>query len=211
MAISVDAVIQSARWVHPAFDERHTPDTILRDVLTRLQQTLMVQLKRRRVGLISSTESITLPLATFTSGYTFPAYTFVRGGTVLSNSVVMDEAFVIEWEHRQRPPVWPSFYFLQGVLYLAGREQDWTMYDELTVVYVPFPTAAVAGGTLVLPDITENLIVMELSLFMAGRTPKIEGMPEPDLTYFRGQTELARREWHDALAHMESITTWAMD
>jgi hypothetical protein len=216
MALDIDSLIEQARDTHPAFDDTMNPDGMLLRYATRLERELVSECYKRRKGVISTVDSIALPLANFSAGEVFPVAgnepaLFVRGGTVLKDGIAQSVAFVTEWEHRERPPVFPSFYLLMGVLYLTAREQDWLGWDELQVVYVPQPQPLGPGSVLSLPDSVESVVVRELAAFLAERTPAVEGLPAIDRKFFRAMAAEARAAWYDQLARMESITTFAMD
>jgi hypothetical protein len=191
-------LIQAARDLSPAFDERRNPSPMLLRLLSTYQRRLAGKVVQRNQTVLTANQETALPLATFTAGITVPDYKRPLKVWALESGNTADpdpktEIELVGWTALPR--------YLRGaalkdhVLYLSGVPADWVNFTGIRFEYIPELNALTAltgsGGTLALPNAAEPVLVAYLAYRMAARGVKAEDVEPPD-------TPRLRQEWLEA-------------
>lgn len=169
-------VIDGARAMHAAFDDRTFPDPVCFDWLAGF-------VRRTRRRLIAKYPEILLSQAVF-SGANWPPSPFEQGVlvadaeyvhsvTALSSETHSDVVALLPLDHLYDTGMWPAAVWVGGEyqrLYLKGTADDWKQYASLVVTYVALPVALTTPDDEVgLPAPWLDVCLTELAVFMAMR------------------------------------------
>lgn len=169
-------VIDGARAMHAAFDERALPDPVCFDWLTGF-------VRRQRRRLIAQYPETLLSQAVYT-GPTWPPAVFEEGILLtdaeyaysvlaLSSETHSDVVSLLPLDHLYDSGVWPAAAWLGGAqqrLYLKGTYDDWLQYSTLVINYIPLPTPlSTPDDEVDLPDAWLDVCQTALAAFMAVR------------------------------------------
>lgn len=176
--MTVDEIIQQARETHPAFTPESTPNSVLIRYLSRLHRDLVGRILRVAADVLVQDHEIALPLADFAAGAAVPDHQFIRGGSVYVGATERP-LYLIRWQSRIRPVVWPAAWLEGNTLHLVGDAAQWAAADRIVLKIVPTPADLVAMTDVVaLPDIAESTCVTALAAFLAQRTADVPPLPQ---------------------------------
>jgi hypothetical protein len=206
-------VIESARGLHPSFNKLRHPDPLLIRALSRYQRELLARIIRLDSSLAVAFFDQALPLADFSAGIAVPPYKYPFGAAAISATGKQHHMDLVSWEASKL--YHHAAYLLNGVLFLAGKEHNWTSYATIRFLYVPEPSAVTLslGGTLdALPEAAESVVVSYLGLVMASRGGADDGMAKPNPSEFRVDWTQAEQRFFDEIGrHTQAQTSVVRD
>lgn len=191
--LTVAEVLREAREIDSSFTPTRHPEGVVLRALARIQRTLLEMLLKVDERAVTSTLTITLPLATFADGAPFQddstppvALDILRIheplDMYLSGDTRARRLDLIDWADRHRVPfVWGA-WIRNNTLFLTGDENLWTDVTQIVVTYTATPGTVLIGGDLVLPDRAANATVLMIADFMAGRARPAE-LSQPRAQY----------------------------
>lgn len=185
--ITVGDAIEEARDEHPAFTERNVPDSVIRRKLNRYQRELYARVIDADKQWVATTETQDLDTYDFDTGFT-PSGDLLKplGGDVhFTND---DRTVRLRWvpyKNRKSPGVPYPAYYLNGVIYLCGIEDDWHGVEKVDFVIITEPTDLTQNSdTFDLPDGAEHPLVKFAALEMAKRGPVDGNGNQPSVEAF---------------------------
>lgn len=190
--LTLGEAVNEARSGHPAFRERRIPGPVIRKALRRYERELYAEVLQRDPQTVASTDTIDLSSHTVGNAYTLSG-TLLKplGGQVhFDNSDRKKRLRFVPYKNRFRPTVPFPAYYLDGDIYLVGKDSDWHGVSKVDVVYVAEPTLVSAtSDTFSLPEGAQAAIVARAELEMAKRAPVDDkgNSPNPEtyLTLFQ--------------------------
>lgn len=213
MSFTVEDVIEAAREVHPAFDERQTPDRTLLRALNRKYRTLFQLTFDIEPTLVASTETITISGFDFSNGHPIPAYERIIGGDMKISGEAdprRHDFELVPWGQRHRASVDRGGYILEETLYLQGTENDWDDVEKIELLYIPELTELSAESDQPnLPDRAQSPLELHGAMFMARRG--VDGQPLPIYPDLRQEVREETRLYQQWVAQRESqaeLATW---
>jgi hypothetical protein len=206
MARTAADIIKRAREQHVLFDPFSHSDPILLRQLTEIRNRLRSRAMRIEPSILTLEDGPTaLPLASYASGYTVPAFDRILRGRIWTVSPGTPETeyplHFVEAHQRHAPPAWPSMWERNGALYQTGIETDWAHYAEFTIDYIAAATdLAAVTDPIGLPDKAEGALFYGLAAFMASRTDEVpEGVKPPDPAELENKASRSEGDWLDEL------------
>lgn len=193
MPLTAGTVIETARDVHPAFEERRVPARALLRQLSAYHKELVGKVAHMDESAITATATFPFPSNTFPS-LALPAYDYLRGATLRSGTDHSDTRalVIIPWAARKDPGPFPSAWIDGANLVLQGRDLDWGAWDQLEVEYVPnAPDLTALSSTFLVPDTALGTLAAHLARFMARRGHMDPALPPIPLS-------LLEQQAHDA-------------
>lgn len=172
MSTTLAQVVAAVRLRHPAFDKSRVPDPIFASAYSEYQNELIGKGVERDKGFCSQTQSITVNDSAFTNGTALNQNTAIIGGSVIYTDSPNDpeELHFTSFERRYDPPEFPAVYILNGTLYLAGRNPDWTDIASVAIKYIPIAAPFTAlTGLFIVPDAAKPALVARGALEAAIR------------------------------------------
>jgi hypothetical protein len=208
MTLVAGTVIDEARDLHPSFDPQTHPDKICLRFLSRWQKATLQRALTIYQGLIDGGLTIIpLPLVDFDAG---EALADVMSLVDITVTVGLQTYPVTILPYHARFDPQPEFacWFVNGVLYLAGKPNDWTQASKLTVRYLEVPADLIdKTSPLVLPDHALSAAVHAIAGFIAGRgISRTQGV-NADPAYFQGLAVEAEAAWLESLWLIDNATT----
>ncbi len=191
MAFTVTDAIKEARAMHPQFDTRQTPDSVMLKECDNFQYNLLDMVLERDPDAYVANQDTTLPLTTFESGIALPSRHVDKGAEARVGAT--DKRLnvdIVPWRNRFTPGTGPPCWIVGDTLYLFGTEDDWTWADQFRFYYIPEPAplAAKSQTITLFPDRARQVFASKAALVMAVRGPLDPQRPIP-LNYFIGQFE----------------------
>lgn len=209
--LTADGVIQAARDLHPAFDDRRHPPAVALRALSRYQRTLHGRAAAIRAQAFTVSHTVDLPLADHAAGITLPdpwrAIDRVFCTSRLGREQVVDLVPEVRVNDANTPRL---AAFTRGqVLYLARTASAWTDYRSVTVRYVPIPGELTAlDDELILPDTAEAALVAHLAFRFAQRGHLDPALPPVPLDVFADEAQRAEAEFLADLGNANTAETW---
>lgn len=199
MAITAADVLDGARDLHPSFDPKSQPDTVLVRQIQRDARRLATKVIAIRPEQVPwSTQTTALPLAVFANGISLPSHLLVTQVTALraGGTSPQDDTPIPLVNTQQRTrwgQPWPSAFIMSGTLYLAATAADWLPYASVTVRYVPVPSVTSSASAIGLDDDALTPLVLSLGAFMATRR---QGMSDaPPVGMWQAEAALAEDQY----------------
>ncbi len=213
MPLIASSIIQQARETDQSFVEVRHPEGVLLRALARIQRRLIGQLVRVDRRAVTATFEVTLPLASFAAGEALED----PPGTAIDITAVhvpldlwrrgeteADPLYMIDWTDRHRLPFQHAAFVRGQRIYLTGTEELWSDVERIVLTYTPTPQTVAIDGTLVLPITAEEVLVRQLSDFMAGRSRSGE-LVRPRAEY-RDEANAAELAWLDEVRRRLGVT-----
>jgi hypothetical protein len=194
--VTAEEIIEEAREIHPAFTEQQNPDTTLLRFLNRYQDRLRGKVKLRNPSVLAVELEISLPLPDFTKGKALPLYDLLLVGEAHARQDSRADFFIVPYEKRIDPDLWPSGYVRGQTLYLTAVPDAWSDFTRILLPYVPVAQPLTdLDSEFSLPPTARNALVDNLALFMATRTRNAEGMPALDRDRIRQDAVASEQEF----------------
>lgn len=200
MAFSVSDVIKGARDGHPTFTQENHPGGSCRRFLDRWQKGVIPKATEADRSVLVASETISFPLAPFSSGHSFPAYKRILAGATVYEDADEEVQFPLEimnWDDRHHHHRHYAAWLEAGTLYFVKDAEWWNAVDHVVVKYVAAPAELTQSSSeLVLPDSAIHAAVAALEAFMAKRSK-----PEHDVNkveFYEGASG-ALAEWLEEL------------
>ncbi len=213
MPLIASSIIQQARETDQSFTEVRHPEGVLLRALARIQRRLIGQLVRVDRRAVTSTFEITLPLAVFDDGAAIedPPGTAIDITAIhlpldmwLTGDTRSTRLDLIDWTDRQRVPYQRAAWIRGTRLYLTGTVDLWKDVERIMLTYTPTPQTVAENTPLVLPLTAEDVLVLQLSRFMAMRSrPSELQRSKAEFTTDANDAELA---WMDEVRRRLGVT-----
>lgn len=205
-------LIDAARDLHVAFNDRRHPGGVLLRALSRYQRQLIPRIIQYNPSVLTQVQETSLPLADFDAGVTLPDFKYpaaVEAETLPQESGLRQPKFQVDlvpWQARFR---WHLGAFIRNnTLYLTGTARDWIGFTKLRFYYVAEVESLTAGtSVLVLPNAAEPCLVAYLAHVMGQRTVGDPQVPEFDATAFLASWQAQEEALLDEMGRHDQATT----
>lgn len=217
MAYTVQAVIDQARGLHPAFDRFQSLQKDALDFVGRYSRTLAAEIvKRNTSSFAKETCEVDIPSFDHDDGKTLADFLYPIGGTAVYTNGDRGPFHIVPWEQRLFPEDFPSGYMHGKCLHLTQSPLEWSDVETVLFDYIPLPTkpttltndeTATPPGTTAnvdLPDESETAVVNALGHYFALRAKATPGGKQINVATYRDERDIEEEKFLQTISHRQT-------